>query len=192
MNELSEELRAHLQEVGDDIDGVLSEVTALSGAADVFIKDTCKNLIFFGKSLALWEDLMAIKIPPAEEITPDIIRSLHVQLANKEQTASHFYEEARAAHTLSVGSLAVKRADLTTALITDYVMRGQNTPPATVMEKMVDGFVKKLNNVALVNKAIKDFWYGKLQTLEKVGKHLDKIGMSIALEMKHLERERND
>lgn len=185
MLDLPSEVKENLARIGDDVEGVLNDAATISQVSDAFITQAVKNIIFFGKSLALWEDEMVVAIPHGE-LAPDEIRALHVELANKTQIASHYYEEAKAAHAISSGAVHIKRADLVTALVTHYVSTGQSTPPATVMEKLVDGCIRRMSSISTMNKIAKDFWHGKLDTLEKVSNQLSKISMSTVTEMKYL------
>lgn len=188
MIDLPSEVRENLADIGDNIEAVLEDVSTNSKISDTFIIEAANNIVFFGKSLALWEDEMVVAIPHGE-LAPDEIRALHVELANKTQIASHYYELAKAANTVSSGAVQVKKADLVTALVTHYVSTGQATPPATVMDKLVDGYIRRLSSIAAINKIAKDFWYGKLATLEKVTNQLSKISMSVVTEMKYLAQE---
>ncbi len=181
---LPAELDEELQRVGDDVDAVLEAVLTDSEANTVFTTHVGDSLVFFGKSLATWDDELAVPLPE-NGIDPDSLQDIWIVLANNIQIASHFYELSSAAHAVSADSVEVKKADLIVAIVAHFHSQSLKTPPAIVLEKMADGYVKRLKNLGNTAKIVKMFWKGKLKMLEDVKSIVNSIAISMAVVAKH-------
>jgi hypothetical protein len=182
--ELPESFRTELEITAANIDSVLADVKENSGISDEFILQVMTSLTFFGKSLKLWEDEMALPIPEGR-LDADTIRDLYAELANKIQIANHYYCLAASSNAISSMGVNIRRTDLTTALVTYYTSNNQKIPPSTILDKIADGYLKKLSNLSATNKIVKDFWKEKLSTLKEVKDILSSIAVSYATELKY-------
>lgn len=184
MSAISPEFETELVKLAEDIDGVVKEALEGSAANDVFTDQLSKSLTFYGKSLACWEDELAVVIPD-DKPTNDLIISLYIELANKIQIANHYYVISSTASNVSASGINIKKADLITALVSYYHANGAKLPPNTVLEKMADAYTRKLSNINSISKIVKDFWKEKLNTLREVKSLLSNIGIATATELKY-------
>lgn len=184
MSTLPDELETQLIEIAEDIENVIKDAQESSAANDVFTEQIANNLTFYGKSLALWEDELGVFIPE-ERISSEDLRKLYAQLANKIQVANHYYVESSTASAISGNGISIKKADLITALVTYYHSNTLKLPPQAILERMADGYIKKLTSINSLAEIVKDFWKEKVKTLDKVSSRLDKIAIVTATELKY-------
>jgi len=184
MSGLPDELTQELEEIGEDIDTIFDDLVTDSETMNVFTDKVSQTLVFFGKSLALWEDEMWVGLPDTGTPTGEEFREIFLDLANKVQIASHYHELASPAHLISMSNISVKKSDLITALISHYHATSTKAPPAAILEKMADGFIARLSNLGNTTKIVKQFWRNKLDTLEKVRVLVNSMAISIAVQNK--------
>jgi hypothetical protein len=110
---------------------------------------------------------------------------LYADVGNNIQIASHFYEQSAAANSISATAVEVKKADLVTALVAHYHSQGTKPPPSGILDKMADGYTKRLSSLGNTSKIVRSFWKGKLNMLIEIKSILNSIAISSAIEMKH-------
>lgn len=155
-----------------------------SQAAAGVSKAILENVIFFGKSLKLWEDEMSIPIPE-DKLTPDEVRTLFAQLANKTQIASHFYSMTSFSHGVAANTQIIKRSEVITSLIAYYKSKDNRVPARAHLEDLANNYLVNLNNIGLTTKLIRDFWKERLATLKTVKECLSSIAIASMAEMKY-------
>lgn len=183
MSNLSE-IEKELEEIGENIDRVIDDSVLNAEIGTEFTMRIATNLIFFGKSLALWEDELHVPIPEGT-LTPQILTDLWIDLANKIQIADHYLALSRASESISSANIEIKKSEIATALIAYFNANNNKTPPNTVIDRMAENYVRKLTSINTTTKVVRDFWKAKVTTLKDVSSILNSIAMSNAVQMKY-------
>ena len=163
---------------------VYNEIKQQSSINDIFAKETANSIVFFGKSLALWEDELALFIDTGE-LSPTEIRALWVELNHKTQIAAHYHELAAAANAVTISAAENRKASLVSAIVSHYVSINQQPPPNTVIDRMAESYLQELHQTEKLNRLCKEYWKRKLQTLERIEQHLKGISMSLTVQAKY-------
>jgi hypothetical protein len=181
--EVTKELKATVVDSQKVLDDALEDVID----AEAFIKIFSSQIKFFGKSIDEWEESFAIAFPSTKQLSPDMIRELHIVIANNIQIASHYYSICTLGATALKNSLSVKKTDVINSLLLEYSSKNIRAPSQAQLEKMVNLILQKLNNISMTSAMFKHYWREKLDMLDKVEKSLNSIAISQAVEMRHLE-----
>jgi hypothetical protein len=184
MSALPTEFDGELQSIGEDIDSVIQLSVADAEATSLFTAQIAENLIFFGKSLRVWEDELAVPIPKSR-LDAATLTNLYVDLANKLQTADHYLALSRASETISSTGVTIKKGDVISALLGYYHKHNIKVPPATIIDRLAENYVRKLTNINSVSKVVRDYWKGKVLTLKEVSTIISQIAINNATAMKY-------
>ena len=187
MEPVDSDLLEQLKSKSEDTETVLDEALADTKEAEIFIKAFSSQIKFFGRTLSEWEEKLSVLLPPAKQITPDVVRELHVTIANNIQIASHYYSMSAFSSTSLKNGLTVKKSELTASILADYSVRNLRAPSQAQVDKMVGILIQKLSNISAVSAMLKHYWREKLEMLDRMEKSLNSIAISQAVEMRHLE-----
>jgi hypothetical protein len=150
------------------------------------------NFIFYGSSLSQWSDNLAIPVPAAKDLTPEITRELFVKLANNLQIVNHFFSVSNTISSTLVGGSSIKKADLVRYIVQQYEQGNKTRPAASAIEQMADSYMKSTVSSRVAAKIVRDFWRDRRDMLIELRKVLEQISMNTATELKYLTGEMND
>jgi hypothetical protein len=184
MSSLPDQFEGELQAIGEDVDSVIQLSVADAEANSLFTAQIAENLIFFGKSLAVWEDELAVPLPESR-LDPVTLTNLYIDLANKIQKADHYLALSRASETISSAGVTIKKGDIVSALIGYYHKNNIKVPPGTVIDRLAENYVRKLTNINSVSRVVRDYWKAKVQTLKEISTILSQIAINNATAMKY-------
>lgn len=161
------------------MDEVIAGAQVHSAATEIFMD----SFVFYEMTLSEWLNEMAIVLP--EDIKPEDLRHLYVDLARKLQKASNFYTIASAIHGGLVDGGNIKKSDLVTGLVAQYTASKMKRPAASIIERMADSYMNSTVHTRIAAKIVKDFWRDRRDTLIEVRKCLEQVSISMHTEMKY-------
>jgi hypothetical protein len=163
---------------------IFSDVIAAAETHAALTDNFIKNFTFYGKPLSSWSKELSVKIP--DQVTPEVMRALYVKLANSIQIASHFYSVSNTISSTLVAGGEVKKSDLVASLVKQYEQTTRRKPSGMVIERMADSYMSGTVSARIASKIVREFWRQHLDALVEVRKCLEQIGISLHVEMKHL------
>lgn len=165
------------------LEEIITEVMQGAEAHSAATKTFMLGFTFYEQTLNDWLNEMAVVIP--DNITPDVLRSLYIDVARKHQRSANFYTIASAIHGgLSSGG-EIKKSDLVSALVASYTASKRKRPAATVLERMADSYMNSTAHTKVAAKIVKDFWRERRDTLVEIRKCLEQVSISMHTEMKY-------
>lgn len=167
------------------MDEVVSGAQAHSAATEIFMD----SFVFYGQTLSQWLNELAIDIP--EDILPEDLQNLYLDVARKIQRASNFYTIASAIHGGLVDGGNIKKSDLVKSLVDQFSDTKKKRPAASIIERMADSYMNATVHTRIAAKIVKDFWRERRDTLIEIRKCLEQVSISIHTEMKYLNATRN-
>jgi hypothetical protein len=167
------------------IEEIMEEVVAGAQAHSAATEIFMDSFMFYGKSLTDWLNEMAVNLP--EQVHPEDLRDLYVDVARKIQRAANFYTIASAIHGGLVDGGQIKKSDLVKALVDKYSDSKRKRPAANIIERMADSYMNSTVHTRIAAKIVKDFWRERRDTLIEMRKCLEQVSISIHTEMKYQE-----
>lgn len=167
------------------MDEVVSGAQAHSAATEIFMD----SFVFYSSTLSEWLDEMAVHIP--DEVHPEDLQSLYLDVARKIQRASNFYTIASAIHGGLVDGGNIKKSDLVKSLVDQFASNKKKRPAATIIERMADSYMNATIHTRIAAKIVKDFWRERRDALIEMRKCLEQVSISIHTEMKYLNQDRS-
>ena len=143
-----------------------------------------QKFVFYDKTLYNWATDLMIEIPPAKDLDELGFRDLLIKLANNIQLCSNYYSVAASMSDAISGGNSIKKSDVVNAIVLNFAKRGAKRPAATVIERMAESYMSSTVSAKVAAGIVKSFWKERLDTLEKMRKILEQIGMSLHVEMK--------
>jgi hypothetical protein len=178
--EETEEEVAEVTEQGahDIMDEILEAAEAHAATTKQFIEE----FSFYGKTLKEWGVELTLDIPDNPP-DPDEMKRLYVALVRNIQTCNRLYTRANSMLTALHEGRAIKKADITAALVKSYEDRKARRPAGTVIDKIAEtrvdiGYLKTASKIA------RDFFKDHRDTLVEVRKGLEQLGFMMHLELK--------
>ncbi len=168
------------------IEEIMTEVVAGASAHSAATEIFQDQFQFYGQTLSEWMDLMSIKIP--KDPTPQEMRSLYVELAQKYQRASIYYTVANSIHGAIINGGEIKKSDLVKALVDRYAGTAKKRPAASIIERMAESYMNSTVHTKIAARIVKDFWKERRDTLVEIRKNLEQVSISMHTEMKYLEQ----
>lgn len=185
-NDTSEEMPVVSPE--DIMTDVANAAEAHAAATQIFID----NFIFYGRSLSEWSDKLAIPVPDAKNLSPEVMRGLYVKLANNMQIVNHFFSVSNTISSTLVGGSQMKKADLVRYIVQQYEKENKTRPAVAAIEQMADSYMKSTVSSRVSAKIVREFWRDRRDMLVELRKTLEQISMNMATELKYLTGETND
>ena len=143
-----------------------------------------QEFVFYEKTLYEWASDLMLDIPKPKDLDEESFRALLVQLADNIQIASNYYSVAASITEAVTGGNSIKKSDVISAIVSTYARKGAKRPAASVIDRMAESYMSSTISARVASKIVKDFWKQRLETLEKLRKVLEQIGMSLHMEMK--------
>lgn len=169
-----------------DVNLIIDEVISGAVTHAAVTEDFVQKFSFYGKSLQEWSEELTISIPPANQLTPKVMRELSRERANKYQIASHFYSVSSSINSAIVGGGEIKKSDLVKAIVRSYESKKMRKPAAAVVERMADSYMKSTTSSRVASKIVTNFWKQQLDALSEVRKAIENITMLMSIELKYL------
>ena len=143
-----------------------------------------QEFVFYDKTLYEWANHLMIQIPQAKDLDEVGFRDLLITLANNIQVSSNYYSVAASMADAISGGNSIKKSDVMNAIVLNFQKRGAKRPAASVIERMAESYMSSTVSAKVAAGIVKSFWKERLDTLEKMRKILEQIGMSLHVEMK--------
>lgn len=174
----------NLEEIEVSPEQILQTIQSGAAVYSQVTSSFIQDFVFYDKTLYEWTNHLMIDIPEAKDLDEIQFRSLLVKLATNTQKASNYYTLANSMSNAIAGGNSIKKSDVINAIVLNFQARGATRPAATVIERMAESYMSSTVSARVAAGIVKSFWKERLDTLEKMRKILEQIGMSLHVELK--------
>lgn len=160
---------------------VLEEILAAADQHAEATRDFVENYSFYDRTLAEWGRKLSVEIP--DQPDPDDLKNIYLEILRKIQTCNVLYTRANSTYTALDQGSAIKKADITTALVEKYEANKARRPASTVISQMADNYMD-VGYLKTASKIARDFFKDQKDTLIEVRKTMEQLGFMMHLEVK--------